>query len=248
MTNHKLDRDHNGRDEYDNDNNQNQRGEKAIAPAPAGGGGALASLTALGAVLNSVDTASVIGRSGLPMLQFKSRESNGTWMFGQERNFPEDGSHWAVNPMTFRWGYVCFGNDKTRPPRDRLVPVSQPKPDVMELPDQGNAEWQEQWTVNLKCVNGTDSGTEVVFKSTTIGGIQAVAALIEAVRDRINSSQHDGKVAPIVRLEKDSYQHSQYGRVYTPVLMIVDWMTLDGPAPAPASPPPAEQPRRRRFG
>jgi hypothetical protein len=132
---------------------------------------------------------------------------------------------------------------------ERVVPISQPKPDVMELPDKGGAEWQEQWTVNLKCVNGTDAGAEVVYKPTTIGGIQAIAALIEMVRDRINGGQHDGKVAPIVRLEKDSYQHSQYGRVWTPVLTIVDWMTLDGPAPtpAPASPPPAEQPRRRRF-
>jgi hypothetical protein len=73
--------------------------------------------------------------------------------------------------------------------------------------------------------------------------------LIDAVRDRLNSGQHDGKVAPVVQLEKDSYQHGQYGRVWTPVLTIVDWMPLDGPAPAPAptSPPPPEQPRRRRV-
>ena len=34
------------------------------------------------------------------------------------------------------------------------------------------------------------------------------------------------------------------------MLTIVDWMSLSGPAPAPepASPPPAEQPRRRRVG
>ena len=36
------------------------------------------------AALNAVDTASVAGRSDMPMLQFKSREG-GIWMFGQQR-------------------------------------------------------------------------------------------------------------------------------------------------------------------
>ena len=29
--------------------------------------------------------------------------------------------------------------------------------------------------VNLKCIDGTDAGTEVVYKPTTEGGIKAVA-------------------------------------------------------------------------
>ena len=235
------------------DNDQDQR--EAIAPAPAGA--ALASLAALGAALKSVDTASVAGRSEMPMLQFKSREGNGTWMFGQQRTVPEAGSRWAVNPLTFKHGYICFSKDN-KVVGQRVVPVSQPKPEVAELPDTG-FEWQECWTVNLKCVDGTDAGTEVVYKPTAVGGIQAVAGLIEAVRDRLNSGQHDGKLSPIVHLEKDSYQHSQHGRTWTPLLRIVDWMPLSGPVPAPVSPtpkgsPPAAeqasasaQPRRRRV-
>ena len=73
-----------------------------------------------------------------------------------------------------------------------------------------------RWAVNLKCLDGTDAGIEVVFKPTTVGGIQAVAGLIEAVRDRLNGGQHDGKVSPIVHLEKTRYQHPQYGRVWIP--------------------------------
>ena len=53
------------------------------------------------------------------------------------------------------------------------------------------------------------------------------------MRDRLNGGQHDGKVSPIVLLEKYSYPHPQYGRLWTPLLTIVDWMPLDGPAPAP---------------
>ena len=101
----------------------------------------------------------------------------------------------------------------------------------------------------MKCLDGTDAGVEVTFKASTVGGTQAVAGLVELVRDRLNSGQHDGKIAPIVLLEKDSYQHSEHGRVWIPVLNTVDWMSLDGPAPTPepAPQPPTEQPRRRRV-
>ena len=231
----------------------NDNDERAVAPAPAGG--ALESLTALATALNKVDTSCVAGRSGLPLLQFKSRENNGTWSFGQRRTVVEDGSRWAVNPTTFKWGYICFDNDNK--PTERLVPVEQPMPDITQLPDTG-FKWQQQWAVNLKCIDGADAGTEATYKTSTDGGVKAVAGLIDAVRDRLNSGQHDGKVVPIVHLDKDAYQNPQFGKIWYPLLTIVDWMPLCGPAPAPASPKPASpaaanqnstntQPRRRRV-
>jgi hypothetical protein len=234
-----------------NDNDQHKSAGGAVAPAPAGG--ALASLTALGAALNTVDTASVIGRSGLPMLSFK-RDGNGTWMYGQKKTIVETDSRWGVNPLSFRYGYVCFGEGK-KFLGEQLVPVSQPMPDVTKLPDKG-FPWVPQWSVNLKCLSGADAGIEVTFKATTDGGIKSVAGLVEAVRDRLNGGQHDGKISPIVLLHKDSYQHPDHGRVWFPIAEIVDWMPLSGPAPAPApaSPPPSSppestsQPRRRRVG
>jgi hypothetical protein len=222
----------------------NDNGGQAVAPTLTGG--ALTSLAALGVTLNKVDTSSIAGRSGLPMLQF-TREGDGRWSWGQRRTVVENESRWAVNPTTFRWGYICFG-DGNKVLGERLVSVAQPKPDIAELPDKGFA-WSEQWGVNLKSLDGADADTEVVYKPTTVGGIQAVAGLIETVRDRLNTGEHGGKVAPIVHLEKDSYSHSQYGRVWTPVLLIVDWMPIEGPAPAPApTPAPVDQPRRRRVG
>jgi hypothetical protein len=225
------------------------------AVASASSSNVPAALTALGTVLRNVDTGSVIGHSGKPMLAFK-REGGGLWMIGQKKTVPEDGSRWAVNPMSFKWGFIAF-NDNHKVVGERLVPVSQPKPEVAALPDVG-FKWQEEWAVDLKCLDGADSGVEVIFKPTTVGGIQAVAGAIEAVSDHIDSGMHDGKVSPVVNLEKSSYQHGLHGRVWTPLLAIVDWMPLSGPTTSPASPPPppppaagaaaAEQPRRRRVG
>jgi hypothetical protein len=49
----------------------------------------------------------------------------------------------------------------------------------------------------------------------------------------------------IVRLKKDSYQHKSYGKIYTPVFEIVEWMSMDGEAPE--APEAAEEaPARRR--
>jgi len=237
---HDRDRDH------ANDNGEHERPGGKLAPAPAAVG-ALASLTALQTALANVNTAAIIGRTGLPMLLFK-REGSGTWMFGQKKTIPEPDSRWAVNPLTFKYGFICF-NDANKVVGEHLVSVSQPKPLVTEMQDVG-FPWQEEWAVNMKCLDGADAGVEVVFKATTDGGIKAVVVLVEAIRDRINGGQHDGEVVPIVLLGKDSYQHAQYGKVWFPALKTVDWMPLDGPPPAPAPvepTPPVDQPRRRRV-
>jgi hypothetical protein len=247
-SNHDPDRNH------DNDN-----GAPAVAPAPAGK--AFTSLEALSAALNSVDTSAFGGRSGLPTMLFK-REGSGTYVVGQKKVVVEAGSRWAFNPTTFCWGYVAFSKDNKV--HERLVSVSKPKPDVTTLPDVG-AQWQDAMTVNVKCVSGIDKGLEAVFKACTDGSIKELMRLVEKVRDWINSGEHDGRIVPIGTLEKDSYQHAEFGRVWIPVFEIVDWVTLDGPAAAPPSPPPpepapaptkgptaggssaAEQPRRRRV-
>jgi hypothetical protein len=96
------------------------------------------------------------------------------------------------------WGWICFSNDK-KFLGERLVPVDQPMPAVTELPDTG-FPWKAQWAVNLNCLNGIEAGTGVILKANTVGGIQAIAGILEAVRDRLNGGQHDGKLSPIVLL------------------------------------------------
>src|SRR5262245_24074655 len=180
MSNHD---DHDRDRDHANDNGDHERPGSKVAPAP----GALTSLAALQTALANVNTAAIIGRTGLPMLLFK-REGSGTWGFGQKRTIPEDGSKWAVNPLTFKYGFICFG-DNNKVVDERLVSVSLPKPAITELPDTG-APWVEEWSVNLKCLDGADAGVEVVFKATTDGGVKAIVLMVDQVRDRLNGGQH----------------------------------------------------------
>jgi hypothetical protein len=60
------------------------------------------------------------------------------------------------------------------------------------------------------------------------------------------------KPVPIVTLGKDHYQHKSYGRIYTPVFKVVEWVSMDGEADKDVQEPDApaaenvEGPRRRR--
>ena len=249
------DRDHDRDDDDDAiDSGEHEGfGSKHVAPAPAGG--ALTSLAALSAALANVPAGTYLGRTGLPMLLFKSRQ-NGTWMFGQRKTIPEPGSKWAANPTTFTWGYVSFGANNKRA-GEVMVPVSQAKPDITKLPDTG-FPWQDQMAVNMKCITGVDAGVEVIFKATTDGALTALNELLEKVRNQIESEKgkgktiHDAEIAPSMLLENDSYPHREFGKTWIPILTIVGWMPLSGPAPAPApapapEPPPVDQPRRRRV-
>ena len=240
-SNHNHDRD----SDHANDNGEHEKPEsKPVVPAPAGG--ALAAVATLQAALANVPIG--IGRTGLPMMLFKSREDGGTWGFGQRRTIPEEGSRWAVNPLTIQWGCISFG-DGNKVVGERLVPITQPKPLIADMPDT-TFPWQEEWSVNMKCLDGADAGVEVIFKATTDGAIKAIVLLVDELRNRLNGNQHNGKIVPIALLEKDGYQHPKHGPTAIPVLTIVDWMPLDGPAPTPAPvepTPPVDQPRRRRV-
>jgi hypothetical protein len=243
-TDHEDDRDPDPDDA--NDNGASAGKARAVVLAPAHG--ALKSLAELKSELNKVDRSFIVRRSFLPMLQFKSREG-GIWQYGQRNISVEEGSQWAVSPTTFEWGYICF-SDANKRLGEELVPVSQPKPDVTQLPDYG-FPWQEQKSVELKCLGGADKDLEVVYKPTTEGGLPVITDLFEAVLNRINSDEHDNKVAPIVLLEKDSYQHPKHGRIWIPVMTLVGWMPREGPAsapkdPAPQAPSSASEPQRRR--
>jgi len=102
---HDHDRDSDHTNDPANDNGDHEKpGSKQVASTPATGG-ALTSLAALQTALANVNTAAIIGRTGLPMMLFK-REGDGTWGFGQRRTIPEEGSRWAVNPLTFKYGYI----------------------------------------------------------------------------------------------------------------------------------------------
>ena len=86
-----------------------------------------------------------------------------------------------------------------------------------------------------------------------VAGRFTLFVLALAIATQVEKDQT--KPVPVVRLKKEHYAHKKYGKVFTPVFEVVEWISLDGPAaaaPAAEAEPEAEEPapadtgRRRR--
>jgi hypothetical protein len=123
--------------------------------------------------------------------------------------------------------------------------VTQPLPELDAAPPSAKKGWEQQVGLMLKCLTGEDAGLECRYTTTSVGGKRAVQQLAVAIAAQVEKDPE--RPVPIVTLGKDHYQHKSYGRIYTPVFEIVEWVSMDGEEAAEEAPAAAEDaPRRRR--
>ena len=174
-------------------------------------------------------------------------DRTGHWIFGADQTEVESGSKWAVNPYSFIHGYIAWGDGAVL--GEKMVSMTQPLPEVEAAPPGASKGWAQQIGVSLKCIDGEDAGMEARFTATSVGGKRAVQELALAVAAQVDKDQ--SKPVPVVTLGKDHYQHKSYGRIYTPVFDVAEWVSMDGKANAAQEPEaPAAEPapaRRRRV-
>jgi len=151
----------------------------------------------------------------------------GEWLYGAENTEVEPDATWAVNPEGFMHGFIAWDQDNTSggPKGERMVPAVQPMPDVNELPDVGG-EWGKCISIMLKCMSGEDKGLQLVWKSSSTGGRKAYAALLQDLIAQIG--EDPASPVPVVELGMTSYTHKTYGKIFTPELNVVRWMSMDG--------------------
>jgi len=202
----------------------------------------LPSVQNLSQALRSLD-ASVGGGDGTAILKM---DKTGHWVFGADQTEVEDTSTWAVNPFSFVHGYIAWGDGEVL--AEKMVPVSEPLPEVDPAPPQAKRGWELQVDMGLKCVSGEDAGLEVRYSVTSVGGKRAVQKLALDIATQVETDP--SKPVPVVKLKKDHYTHKSYGRIFTPVFEVVAWMSLDGTpdekSPADAAPAAEAAPVRRR--
>lgn len=181
----------------------------------------LPSVQNLSQALRSLDASVGGGGDGMAILKM---DKTGHWVFGADQTEVEDGSTWAVNPFSFVHGYIAWGDGEVL--AEKMVPVSEPLPEVEPAPPQAKRGWELQVGMGLKCVSGEDEGLEVRYSVTSVGGKRAVQKLALDIAAQVEVDQ--SKPVPTVKLKKDHYTHKSYGRIFTPVFDIVNWMGLDG--------------------
>lgn len=184
-----------------------------------------------------------VGPSGVVLLKM---DKTGHWVYGADQTEVEDNSTWAVNPFSFVHGFIAWGDGEVL--GEKMVSVSQPLPETEAAPPNAKRGWETQVGMSLKCLNGEDENLEARFTTTSVGGKRAVQTLALAIAAQVEKDQT--KPVPVVRLKKDHYNHKSYGKIFTPVFEIVEWVGMDGKAEEKAEEPevPAaeEAPRRRR--
>ena len=147
----------------------------------------------------------------------------GHWVFGADQTEVEDGSEWAVNPFSFVHGFIAWGDGDVL--GEKMVGISQPLPELEPAPAGAKRGWETQVGLSIKCVSGEDEGMEARFTTTSVGGKRAVQTLGALIAAQIEKDP--SKPVAIIRLDKEHYSHKSYGRIYTPIFEVIDWMDMN---------------------
>lgn len=178
---------------------------------------------------------------------------DGLWSFGadNEEIIPED--RVAVNPLSIKTGYSCW-TDRPQAMRKKneilgevMYPLGADVPHVSTMavkkdPETNETcEWKAQTSVTFRFVNGPHKDKQVSWSVTSVGGQTAMGNLIDQIMLRLD--EDPATIVPVLSLSSDSYTHKQWGKTYTPVLKIVDWVGMDGPVAAVVPEKPVEEPK-----
>ena len=176
-------------------------------------------VTSLSTALRALEAEA--GPAGVVILKM---DKTGHWVFGADQTEAEADATWAINPFSFIHGFIAWGDGEVL--GEKMVSVSQPLPEMDAAPAGAKRGWETQVGMSLKCLSGEDNGMEARFSSTSVGGKRAVQTLAVAIANQVEADQ--SKPVPVVRLKKDHYAHKSYGKIYTPVFEIVEWVGMDG--------------------
>jgi hypothetical protein len=198
-----------------------------------------AGLPALAAIATAIKTvANTVDPAGSVILKM---DKTGHWVFGADQTEVESDSKWAINPFSFVHGWIAWGDGVVL--GEKMVPLTEPLPEMDDAPPNSARGWEKQVGFSLKCLTGEDKGLEARYSTTSVGGKRSYEALASAFANQV--SVDESKPVPVVLLKKEHYQHKSYGRIYTPIFEIVEFMSMDGPVEEEEAPAPA---RRRRAG
>ena len=195
--------------------------------------GALVDPNALGSTLRQA-AASAASAGSMPFL--KLRKGDGKWEFGAESSEVSDTDEWAVNFNSFKIGMIGWKGGQVV--GEQMFPIAHAEkidPNTLETIESNNPSdgWKDQVSVEMKRISDS---TEVLYKATSYGGKQMLAALMGVIGAQLESNP--SSPIAVVRLSNDSYKHSQYGQVFNPAFEVVRWLNADGKEVSPPEPKP----------
>lgn len=190
----------------------------------------------------------------------KGRDA-GTWVYGQEETEVEEGSLWAINPLSIKHGYVAWDThaggapvqeimvsiNRQLPSKDSLpvLPPGTPSKKAPNVPV--DLEYADQRSFDAVCISGADEGVTVEYKQSSAGSMKLFSKVVNALLDQVSKAPADESPA-IVAVGKwgfSSYDHKTYGEIYNPEFEIVEWRTVEDTSPASEAKEPAKEETKR---
>lgn len=169
------------------------------------------------------NTATSLRKGGGGTDPFMKLARDGVWCFGQDNIELPEGTKVLINANTLSHGWVSW--EDGRPAGETMVSMlAAAPPPAAELPDAPGEPWQPQVGVLAVIMDGKHKGTQVAYKGTSQGMLQAFGDLVEEIAERVDSGEEE-ELNPLVALETSHYSHKKYGRIYKPVLTTVGWMS-----------------------
>ena len=161
---------------------------------------------------------------GKAFLKFDSKRT-GTWLLGASG---EDKTEevFSLDLNSLQHGYVLWHNRKAD---RRLVPINQdlPQPQESIVYTDNKGKQQSDDAAEARSVEGTFSdGTQFVFETSTFGGRKCVDSVLGELFTR--AAADSPYLFPQIKLETDSYDHNDFGQVFTPEMVAVTWFDGEG--------------------
>jgi len=177
---------------------------------------------------------------------FIKLDKSGDWVFGSDAHEVTDGL-WAINPQSFTEGYIAWGAGELL--GEEMAPMAGVPIELSDLPAQPGAKngWQKQVGLQMVALSGEFKGQQVLYKTSSKGGMTAIREMVAKVVNQINGG--DADIVPVVSLDSSSYVHKEYGKIQVPILTVDHWTNMDD---APEDDVPEDEPekaptRRRRI-
>jgi hypothetical protein len=166
--------------------------------------------------------------------------TKGFWKAGMENDEVDPKIQLIVDMRTLTVGWQKWENDKPVDNHMGLVSERFQAPSRRSIGDHDKEYWErdevsgeprDPWqSSNMVLLRemgttGEDEGL-FTFITSSRGGLSAVGVLSQRYGRKI---REDDQALPVVELSKSSYKHSNklYGEIYTPVLKVVGWATVD---------------------
>jgi len=160
--------------------------------------------------------------------QYLKMSKSGDWVYGSEETEVNGNSAFVIDPNSYAQGFVAW--DEGELIDEKMALAGQTPVLQADLPDISPVRWDAQVAFALKGIEGAEEGVQMLYKTSSKGGKDAIAKLLSEIIERAKAGKTE--ICPVVILDKSSYKHKKYGKIFTPILTVDEWVDLPDPEKA----------------